>query len=213
MVGPYALKRKLGKGANGEVRLAIHRLTGLKKAIKIIPKGDVADCSKLDTEIKAMMMLQHKHIVQLEEVLESRDHVFFVMEICGGGNLYDYLDHQPLSEALARYYLRQIVSGVGYCHEMGIVHRDLSLMNLLLDNNANIKISDFGCAGIFQRGMQRTVVILPVLTFSSRLGHLPNPSRWRIEPRSSRANHWYRLLWREDGYLVNWNHPLQFPLR
>jgi serine/threonine protein kinase/Ca2+-binding EF-hand superfamily protein len=151
-VGNYLLKRRLGKGANGEVRLAVSKTEGMKKAIKIVPKGDVADCSKLDTEIKAMLMLQHPHIVRLEEVLESSEHVFFVMELCGGGNLCEYLDNEPISEDLARYYFSQIIDAVRYCHNQGVAHRDLSVSNLLLDNDANIKISDFGCAGVFSRG-------------------------------------------------------------
>jgi len=151
-VADFVLKRRLGKGAAGEVRLAVHKNTHDKKAIKIIPKGDVADCTKLDTEIKAMLMLQHPHIVQLEQVLESEGHVFFVMELCGGGNLHEYLDAQPISEDLAKYYFHQIIDGICYCHAKGVAHRDLSLANLLLDNEANIKISDFGCAGIFVGG-------------------------------------------------------------
>jgi len=43
---------------------------------------------------QAMLMLQNPHVVQLEQVLESDDHVFFVMELCGGGNLHEYLDSQ-----------------------------------------------------------------------------------------------------------------------
>lgn len=151
-VGNYLLKRRLGKGANGEVRLAVSKTEGVKKAIKIVPKGDVADCSKLDTEIKAMLMLQHPHIVRLEEVLESTEHVFFVMELCGGGNLCEYLDNEPIPEDLARYYFAQIIDAVQYCHNHGVAHRDLSVSNLLMDNDANIKISDFGCAGVFSRG-------------------------------------------------------------
>jgi hypothetical protein len=99
-----------------------------------------------------MLMLQHKHIVSLYEVLESEDNVFFVMELCGGGSLYEYMGNKPLSEDTARYYFSQIIEGVSYSHAMGVVHRDLKLDNLLLDNNANIKITDFGHAGIFQKG-------------------------------------------------------------
>jgi serine/threonine protein kinase len=93
-VGKYDLLRKLGSGSSGVVRLAIDRTspTKRKKAIKIIPKGNVSNMSRIDTEIKAMMMLEHPSIVKLEEVLENEESVYFVMELCGGGNIADIID-------------------------------------------------------------------------------------------------------------------------
>ncbi|XP_049848742.1 uncharacterized protein LOC126316688 [Schistocerca gregaria] len=148
----YKFKRRLAKGSNGDVRLAVELKTGVWKAIKILPKGNVADLSRIDTEIKAMMMLKHPHVVSLEEVLEDDTHVFFVMEFCGGGNVSDYLGGRPISDELARFYFSQIVRSVQYCHERGVAHRDLKLDNILLDNDSNVKISDFGHAGIYRKG-------------------------------------------------------------
>jgi serine/threonine protein kinase len=90
---------KLGTGATGDVMLAIN--TSVPKhsedhkkrrvAIKIMKKnGDVGDLSRLDNEIKAMMMLKHENIVQLLEVFEDEKKVYFAMELCGGGTLADY---------------------------------------------------------------------------------------------------------------------------
>jgi len=148
----YTLKAKLGKGSKGVVRLAVDHKTGERKAIKIVQKGDISDLSRLDTEIKAMMMLHHERILQLDQVIENETEVFFVMEYCGGGSLLEYLNGNPLPENLVRYYFSQIVSGVIYCHSKGVAHRDLKLGNILLDNNAHIKIADFGHAGIYQKG-------------------------------------------------------------
>lgn len=148
----YSLKRKIGRGSVGDVRLAVEHKTGIRKAIKIVPKGNVSDLSRLDTEIKAMMMLHHERILKLEQVFESETEVYFIMELCGGGSLSEYLVGLPLSENLVRYYFSQIISGVCYCHSKGVAHRDLKLDNILLDNNANIKITDFGHAGIYKKG-------------------------------------------------------------
>lgn len=148
----FRLARRLGKGANGEVRLAVELKTGARKAVKIVPKRDMAHLSSLDTEITAMMILKHPHIVKLDQVQEDDQNVFFIMELCGGGNISDYLDGTPISETLARFYFQQIVDGVLYCHRTGVAHRDLKLDNILLDNNANIKITDFGHAGIYKSG-------------------------------------------------------------
>jgi serine/threonine protein kinase len=57
-----------------------------------------------------------------------------------------------LSESATRFYFKQLVEGVGYCHSQGVCHRDLKLENLLLDDDGNLKITDFGHAGIFQEG-------------------------------------------------------------
>jgi serine/threonine protein kinase/Ca2+-binding EF-hand superfamily protein len=182
IVGHYELKRKLGCGSSGEVRLAIDKRTGEKRAIKICPKGNIAHLSRLDNEIKAMMMLQHKHVVTLYEVLESEQHIFFVMELCGGGSLYEYLDSKPLSEDLARFYFSQMVEAIQYCHSKGVCHRDLKLDNLLLDNNANIKITDFGHAGIFTKGWD--------LFETPHVGGLCHvaPEQLRQEPYSGEKN-------------------------
>ncbi|MEE6492179.1 hypothetical protein FKM82_016509 [Ascaphus truei] len=72
------------------------------------------------------------------------------MEYASQGDLYDYIsERQRLSEQEARTFFRQIVSAVQYCHANGIVHRDLKLENILLDENKNVKIADFGLSNIY----------------------------------------------------------------
>eukprot|EP00276_Gloeochaete_wittrockiana_P003571 CAMPEP_0184659198 /NCGR_PEP_ID=MMETSP0308-20130426/28714_1 /TAXON_ID=38269 /ORGANISM="Gloeochaete witrockiana, Strain SAG 46.84" /LENGTH=752 /DNA_ID=CAMNT_0027098847 /DNA_START=254 /DNA_END=2512 /DNA_ORIENTATION=+ len=154
-IGKYQLCRTLGKGSYGVVRSAINKETGERKAIKIIKRGSVSDMSRLDVEIKAMMMLRHPNVVRLEEVLETEDNVCLVMELCGGGSLYEQsmlTPEHPFDEDLARFYFMQLVDGLAYCHASGVVHRDLRLENLLLDNQGHLKITDFGHAGIFKQG-------------------------------------------------------------
>ena len=80
-VGRYVIGRRLGEGAVGVVHLAVDTLTGHKKAIKIVPRGDCSDLSRLEVEIRVMMMLHHPNVVELEEVLEGDSHVYFVMEV------------------------------------------------------------------------------------------------------------------------------------
>lgn len=91
-VGPYDIIRKIGSGSSGDVMYATHCLTHENKAIKIIKKNTVSDSAKLDTEIKAMLMLKHEHVAQLETVMESNDTVFLVIELCGGGTLMQYMN-------------------------------------------------------------------------------------------------------------------------
>jgi protein-serine/threonine kinase len=81
---------------------------------------------------------------------ETERHIGIVLEYASGGELFDYiLNHRYLKDHAARRLFAQLISGVGYLHKKGIVHRDLKLENLLLDRNRNIIITDFGFANTF----------------------------------------------------------------
>jgi len=152
-IGKYVLQRKLGVGSNSVVRVGVDQETGKKYAIKIIKRGDVSDMSRVDTELKAMIMLNHPSIVNLFQVLENSKYVYFVMELCGGGSLANHLMRgRPFSEQVTRWYMTQLVKGLKYCHKEGVCHRDLKLENLVIDNSGHLKITDFGHAGIYRKG-------------------------------------------------------------
>jgi protein-serine/threonine kinase len=86
----------------------------------------------------------------LHEKVETERHIGIILEYASGGELFDYiLQHRYLKDNAARRLFAQLVSGVGYLHKKGIVHRDLKLENLLLDRNRNIIITDFGFANTF----------------------------------------------------------------
>ena len=83
-------------------------------------------------------------------MVETDRHIGIILEYASGGELFDYiLTHRYLKDQAARKLFAQLVSGVGYLHKKGIVHRDLKLENLLLDRNRNIIITDFGFANTF----------------------------------------------------------------
>jgi len=83
-------------------------------------------------------------------MVETDRYIGIILEYASGGELFDYiLNHRYLKDNAARRLFAQLVSGVGYLHKKGIVHRDLKLENLLLDRNRNIIITDFGFANTF----------------------------------------------------------------
>lgn len=83
-------------------------------------------------------------------MVETERHIGIILEYASGGELFDYiLNHKYLKDPPACRLFAQLVSGVGYLHKKGIVHRDLKLENLLLDRNRNIIITDFGFANVF----------------------------------------------------------------
>ncbi|XP_010187018.1 PREDICTED: serine/threonine-protein kinase SIK2, partial [Mesitornis unicolor] len=124
-------------------------------AIKIIDKSqlDAVNLEKIYREVQIMKMLDHPHIIKLYQVMETKSMLYLVTEFAKNGEIFDYLaSHGRLSESEARRKFWQILSAVEYCHGRKIVHRDLKAENLLLDNNMNIKIADFGFGNFYESG-------------------------------------------------------------
>uniref|UniRef100_A0A8D0L788 non-specific serine/threonine protein kinase n=1 Tax=Sphenodon punctatus TaxID=8508 RepID=A0A8D0L788_SPHPU len=124
-------------------------------AIKIIDKSqlDAVNLEKIYREVQIMKMLDHPHIIKLYQVMETKSMLYLVTEYAKNGEIFDYLaNHGRLSESEARRKFWQILSAVEYCHSRKIVHRDLKAENLLLDNNMNIKIADFGFGNFYKSG-------------------------------------------------------------
>ncbi|KAM8975323.1 hormonally up-regulated neu tumor-associated kinase [Pelodytes ibericus] len=155
-VGNYLIGRKLGEGSFAKVREGLHVVTGEKVAVKVIDKKkakkDTYVTKNLRREGQIQQMIRHPHITQLLDILETENSYYLVMELCTGGNLmHKIYERKILEENEARKYIRQLILAVEHLHRAGVVHRDLKIENLLLDENNNIKLIDFGlsnCAGI-----------------------------------------------------------------
>jgi protein-serine/threonine kinase len=152
--GEYMLGQTLGEGEFGKVKLGWKKDGTVQVAIKLIRRESVATnpsrLPKIYREISILRELSHPNIVRLHEMVETDRHIGIILEYASGGELFDYiLTHRHLKDPAARRLFAQLVSGVGYLHKKGIVHRDLKLENLLLDRNRNIIITDFGFANTF----------------------------------------------------------------
>lgn len=136
-------------GTYGKVRMGTHRLTSTRVAIKQIPK---AMSASLTREIHHHRQLHHPHIAQMYEVIATESYIWIVTELCCGGELFDYLvEKGRLSEDETRGIFGQLCLAVAYLHESGIVHRDLKLENVLLDEHCRVKLGDFGFTREYDR--------------------------------------------------------------
>jgi len=99
-----------------------------------------------------MRTLRHSHIIKLYEVISTPTDIIFVLEYAGG-ELFNYIvANGKMSEKQARRFFQQIISGIEYSHRLKIVHRDLKPENVLLDDDLNVKIADFGLSNEISDG-------------------------------------------------------------
>uniref|UniRef100_A0A182N648 non-specific serine/threonine protein kinase n=1 Tax=Anopheles dirus TaxID=7168 RepID=A0A182N648_9DIPT len=154
-VGFYEIEKTIGKGNFAVVKLARHRITKNEVAIKIIDKSqlDPGNLQKVYREVEIMKRLDHPHVIKLYQVMETQSMIYIVSEYASQGEIFDYIaKYGRLNERAARNKFWQILSAVEYCHNKGIVHRDLKAENLLLDSKMDIKIADFGFSNFYKKG-------------------------------------------------------------
>lgn len=154
-IGRYQIIKTLGEGSFGKVKLAYHLATHARVALKIINRKTLAKSDmqgRVEREISYLRLLRHPHIIKLYDVIKSKDEIIMVIEFAGK-ELFDYIVQRGrMSEDEGRRFFQQIISAVDYCHRHKIVHRDLKPENLLLDDNLNVKIADFGLSNIMTDG-------------------------------------------------------------
>ncbi|KAK6266401.1 hypothetical protein QUC31_017238 [Theobroma cacao] len=151
LFGKYEIGKLLGCGAFAKVYHARNVRTGQSVAIKAVSKQKVVKggfMAQVKREIAIMRRLHHPNIVKLIEVLATKTKIYFVMEFAKGGELFTRIARGRFSEDLSRRYFQQLISAVGFCHSRGVFHRDLKPENLLLDENWNLKVSDFGLSAV-----------------------------------------------------------------
>jgi len=168
-IGQYEIGPLLGEGRFADVKLCTHTITKRQLAVKILIKSKVKSLSglrRIQREIKVLRTVRHPNIVKLVNILHSPKHIYLMMELAGGKDLFEFFDENPKGVGCTNV-AKQIVLGIAlplcYIHHvMGICHRDLKPENILLSppnihhasNNGlsnitykNIRICDFGqCA-------------------------------------------------------------------
>nr|XP_040131777.1 sperm motility kinase 2A-like [Ictidomys tridecemlineatus] len=132
----YEVLRDIGHGGFGQIKLARHCLTGAQVAVKVLQKK--GQRFRLLSESNIMKSLEHPNVIQLFQVIETRKNIYLVMEHAGGGQLLDQVPLGGMQEEEARRLFREVVCAVAYCHDKGMVHRDLKPKNIMLDDKGKL---------------------------------------------------------------------------
>uniref|UniRef100_A0A8D3C313 Mitogen-activated protein kinase kinase kinase kinase n=1 Tax=Scophthalmus maximus TaxID=52904 RepID=A0A8D3C313_SCOMX len=141
------LIQRVGSGTYGDVFKARNVHTGELTAVKIIKLEIGDDFSIIQQEIFMVKECMHHNIVAYFGSYLCREKLWICMEYCGGGSLQDiYHVTGPLSELQIAYVCRETIQGLGYLHTKGKMHRDIKGANILLTDNGDVKLADFGVA-------------------------------------------------------------------
>jgi serine/threonine-protein kinase len=160
--GRYRVVEPIGHGAMGVVYRGERMHLGRTVAIKVLHDSlpnELAARQRFELEARAMARLEHPHCVAVLDVGMHDGRPYVVMEMVSGESLRHVLDRGPLDVARATSITRQILSGLGHAHELGIVHRDIKPANLMLGQKTglgdHVKILDFGLARSLDSGSAR----------------------------------------------------------
>ncbi|XP_051912253.1 uncharacterized protein LOC127594420 [Hippocampus zosterae] len=150
----YEIEKVIGEGGFGKVMLGRHKVSGQRVAIKFLKTGNVSgsmDVGSIFKESEILRSLTHDNIVRVYNCQSLPDmQMFIIMEYLEGGELLSLLETRRLSEQECKIIFKQLVRAMDFCHQRGLIHRDLKLENLLLTrkDSLHIKVVDFGIAGV-----------------------------------------------------------------
>ncbi|HEX4174703.1 MAG TPA: PASTA domain-containing protein [Acidimicrobiales bacterium] len=146
----YRLLSALGTGASAHVYLAEDVSLQRHVAVKVLQPGLAADeafLKRFRAEARSVASLNHPHVLRVFDWGEDNDEPYLVLEYLGGGSLRDLLDRDVrLTHAQAAVLGAEVAQGLAYAHVRGLVHRDVKPANLLFDEEARVRIADFGVA-------------------------------------------------------------------
>jgi serine/threonine-protein kinase len=149
----WRLLAKLPTGHRTQVWTAEDRQLGERVVLKLFPPcADPMVRARALTEVRLGLLLHHRHLVQLYEVLEWQQHLIAVMEFVTGGDLARRVAFEGAQPApVVAEWTAQALAVLAFLHDQQIIHRDVTPSNLLLDHEGGLKLADLGLAGRLDR--------------------------------------------------------------
>lgn len=152
LAGRYRIVGLLGKGGMGEVYRADDLKLSQPVALKFLPdhlKNDGAALARFHREVRVARQISHRNVCRVYDIAEADGHLFLSMEFIKGEELSSLLRRiGRLPEDKATQIARQICAGLAAAHDSDVLHRDLKPANVMIDDNGNARITDFGLAGL-----------------------------------------------------------------
>jgi serine/threonine protein kinase len=152
-VGDYIIVRQIGEGGMSVVYLAEHKVHGTVAVVKRLRQQLALNEQLVKYFVQGariMHELRHPHLAAVYDYIEQGDRYFMVEEYLSGGSLADLLDKgEAISQEEALRWCRDALRAVDYAHQSGIIHRDLKPGNLMLNQERQVKVTDFGIARVF----------------------------------------------------------------
>ena len=148
-IGDYELIEEIARGGMGVVYRARQVSLGREVAVKMLLHGVLAGdtaIARFKAEASAVANLKHPNIVAIHEIGEHEGQHFFSMELVAGQTLAEKVREGPLPATQAATHLQRVAEAVGHAHERGVLHRDLKPSNVLVDENDQPRVTDFGLA-------------------------------------------------------------------
>src|SRR5437667_873693 len=152
-LGDYEVLEEIGRGGQGVVYRAHQKSLNRIVALKVIGLGPwttETHLKRFRREAEAAASLEHPGIVPIHEVGEREGQCYFSMKFVEGGQLDEVFKHEPLSIRRAVELVAKVARTVHYAHEHGILHRDIKPGNILLDQNGEPHLTDFGLARLVE---------------------------------------------------------------
>lgn len=154
----YELLNELGKGSYGAVYKARDRVTSELVAVKVISLTEGEEgYEEIRGEIGMLQQCNHPNVVRYLGSFQGRGYLWIVMEYCGAGSVADLMNitDEALEEQQIAYICREALKGLTYLHSIFKVHRDIKGGNILLTDQGEVKLGDFGVAAQLTRTMSK----------------------------------------------------------
>ncbi len=174
ILGRYEIIKELGQGAMGTVYLGLDPSINREVAIKTLNYADIESAeinevkSQFFREAEAAGKLSHPNIVTIYDVGEDHDMAYIAMELLKGKDLANYNQKENLlSTKRVLGIIASVAEALDYAHNQGVVHRDIKPANILLMDNDQVKVADFGIARVMSASSTQTGVIFGTPNYMS----------------------------------------------